>query len=791
MTRRGSIHALLIAILVLGVVVTGALASAKDTTRDRRALRAVHQGLDRSTERRIDSLINRMTLEEKLDQLTLLSDGQMKDPLHPDEAQKPIGAVFSETDPVVINKYQHDAVEKSRLHIPILFAFDTIHGFRTIFPIPLGTASSFDPGVAQTDHRIGAFESAAVGLKQIYSPMVDLSHEPRWGRISEASGEDPYLNSVMAAARVKGAQGNDYSAPDKVATSIKHFAAYGEPDAGRDYNTTDMSLQRLWNFYLPPFKAAVDAGADTAMCAFNALNGVPACANRYLETRILKERWGFDGFIESDYTAVAELRQCPGVKPAGGPCGHGVAEDGKEAAMKALNAGTDSEMVSTNYRDFGAQLVKSGQVSMRRIDDAVRRILRVKFRAGLFENPYVDVSQAQAKQLLPANRAAARTAAARSVVLLKNDGTPPVLPLDAGKSTAVIGPLGDSKHDMLGPWWGRGDDMDAVSLFEGMHAQNPNTTYTPGCTLSHNELYDPANECASEAGFPAAVAAANAAQQVVIAVGETREMSGEAESRSMLDLPGKQEELIEAIKATGKPFAVVLFNGRPLVLDEVVNNSQAILEAWFGGVEAGNGVADVLYGKVNPGGKLPVSFPRNEGQVPIFYNHKPTGRPCDPNSRYNSRHRDILSCSPQFEFGYGLSYTTFKISNLRLSSSTMDARRGSVTVKADVTNTGTRAGDEVAQLYIWDPVASISQPVRRLRGFERVTLTPGQPPKTVSWTLDRDDVGFYDNRGRFVVENGRINVYVGNTSSQSDNSASFRVTGGSRADVSQKRRTRR
>jgi beta-glucosidase len=778
MSSRKTLHALLIATIVLGVVVTGALAAGSGQTRDRRALRAVQQRLDRHTERRIDSLIDRMTLREKLNQLTLLSDGQMKE--HPEEARKPVGAVFSETDPVLINKYQHDAVENSRLHIPILFAFDTIHGFRTVFPIPLGTASSFDPNIAMTDHRIGAFESAAVGLKQIYSPMVDLSHEPRWGRISEASGEDPYLNSVMAAARVKGAQGRDYSAPDKVVTSVKHYVAYGEPDAGRDYNTTDMSLQRLWNFYLPPFKAAVDAGADTAMCAFNALNGVPACANRYTETRILKNRWGFDGFIESDYTAVAELRQCPGVNPAGGPCGHGVADDGKEAARLALNAGTDSEMVSTNYRDFGRQLVRSGQVSMRRIDDAVRRILRVKFRAGLFRNPYVDVSQAQAKQLLPENRAAARRAAGRSVVLLKNDGPTPVLPLDPAKSTAIIGPLGDSRHDMLGPWWGRGDDNDAVSLFEGMRAQNPNTTYTPGCTLSHNDLYDPANECASEDGFPAAVAAANAAQQVVIAVGETREMSGEAESRSMLDLPGKQEELIEAIKATGKPFAVVLFNGRPLTLEDVVADSPSILEAWFGGVEAGNGVADVLYGKVNPGGKLPVSFPRNVGQVPIYYNHKPTGRPCDPGSKYNSRHRDILACTPQFEFGYGLSYTTFRIQNVRLSSTRMDARRGRVMVSADVTNTGSRAGDEVAQLYINDPVASISQPVRRLRGFERVTLQPGQT-KTVRWTLSRNDVGFYDNSGRFVVENGRINVFVGNTSSQSDNRASFTVTGGRRA----------
>ena len=773
MGRRVALHVLVVAGLMACLAATAAALGGKKRTRDRAALQAVPQKLDPRTERRIDRLIDRMTLEEKLNQLTLLSDGQMK--ANPDEAREPVGSVFSETDPVLINKYQRDAVEDSRLGIPILFAFDTIHGFRTIFPIPLGAASSFDPEVARADHRIGAFESAAVGLKQIYSPMVDLSHEPRWGRISEASGEDPYLNSVMAAARVKGAQGGDYSAPDKVVTSVKHFAAYGEPDAGRDYGTTDMSLQRLWNFYLPPFKAAIDAGSDTLMCSFNAINGVPGCANKYTETRILKKRWGFDGFVESDYTAVAELRECPGVRPTGGPCGHGVAEDGREAARKALNAGTDLEMVSTNYRDFGADLVSSGEVSMRRIDDAVRRLLRIKFRAGLFKNPYVDPAAAAGKQLLPQNRAAARRAAARSVVLLKNDG--PVLPLDPTKSTAIIGPLGDSPHDMLGPWWGRGDDKDAVSLFAGMSAQNPNTTYTPGCTLSHNELYDPDNECANEDGFPAAIQAAQNAEQVVLALGETREMSGEAESRSMLDLPGKQEELIEAIKALGKPFAVVLFNGRPLTLEPVHRDSPAILEAWFGGVEAGNGVADVLYGKVNPGGKLPVSFPRNEGQVPIFYNHKPTGRPCDIGSRYNSRHRDILSCGPLYEFGYGLSYTTFRVANLRLSSSTMNARHGRITVRADVTNTGPVAGDEVAQLYIQDPVASISQPVRRLRGFERVTLQPGQT-RTVSWTLGPEDVGFYDNRGKFRVENGRINVYAGNTSAQSDNKRTFVVTGG-------------
>ncbi len=777
MGRKPALHVAIAVALMSCLVAAWPALAAKERTRDRATLHAVEQRLDRGVERRIDSLLRRMTLAEKLDQLTLLSDGQMKE--HPEEARRPVGGVFSETDPVLINRYQRDAVENSRLHIPILFAYDTIHGFRTIFPIPLGAASSFDPNVARADHRIGAFESAAVGLKQIYSPMVDLSHEPRWGRIAEASGEDPYLNSVMAAARVKGAQGGDYGAPDKVVTSVKHFAAYGEPEAGRDYNTTDMSLERLWNYYLPPFKAAIDAGSDTLMCSFNAINGVPGCANRYTETRILKQRWGFDGFVESDYTAIAELRACPPVLPAEGSCGHGFAEDGRDAARRALNAGTDSEMVSTNFRDFGRQLVAGGKVPMRRIDDAVRRILRVKFRAGLFEDPYVDVAAAPGKQLLPRNRAAARRAAARSVVLLKNEG--PVLPLDPSKSTAVVGPLGNDKHDMLGPWWGRGMDEDAVSLFEGVKAQSPGTTFAAGCTLSNEDLYDPANECASDAGFAAAVAAARAADQVVVAVGETREMSGEAESRSTLDLPGRQEELIAAIKATGKPFVVVLFNGRPLTLSGVQAGSPAILEAWFGGVEAGNGVADVLFGKVNPGGKLPVSFPRNEGQVPIYYNHKPTGRPCDVSQKYNSRHRDILSCSPLYEFGYGLSYTTFKIAGVRLSGTTMDARRGSIRVSARVTNTGARAGDEVAQLYVNDPVASISQPVKRLRGFERVSLAPGQT-KTVSWTLDRDDVGFYDNRGRFVVENGRINVWVGNSSSVSGGKQTFTVVGGRTAD---------
>ena len=737
-------------VLALSTLVVGGAVAAGGGIGESRAPRE-------SVDGRVNALLAKMTLEEKLEQLQLLSDGQITDA----EARKGVGAVFSLTDPQKIDHFQHVAVEQSRLHIPLLFAFDTIHGFRTIFPIPLGEASSFDPDVAKADDRIAARETAATGIKQIYSPMVDVSHEPRWGRIAEGAGEDPYLGSVLAAARVEAAQGSDYGAADKVVTSPKHLAAYGQPEGGREYNTTDMSVQRLWNLYLPPFKAAIDAGADTAMCSFNAINGVPGCGNHETETDILKRRWGFDGFLESDYTAVAELRACPPKNPDNGPCGHGVAADGPDAARVALNAGTDSEMVSTNLVDFGKQLLAQHAISMRRIDDAVRRILRVKFRAGLFEHPYVDWQQAESKQMLPDAVAAARTAAARSLVLLKNDGG--ALPLDPAKSVAVIGPLGNNQHDMLGPWSGTGRDQDAVTLYNGIKAQDANTTFAEGCQILDKDPPDPPNdECGSDAGFDQAVATAQAADQIVLALGETRGESGEAESRSNIDLPGKQQELIDRIKAIGKPFVVVLFNGRPLTLEKVNASAPAILEAWFPGVQAGNAVADVLFGTVNPGGKLPVTFPRSVGQVPIYYNHEPTGRPCDPTFKWNSRYRDIPTCAPLYPFGYGLSYTTFDISNLTLSSHTMRANR-SVTASVDVKNTGTRRGYEVVQLYIHDPVATISQPVRRLRGFQRVTLAPGQTT-TVSFELDRSDVGFYDNSGRFVVEPGTIDVYAGDSS---------------------------
>jgi beta-glucosidase len=767
--RRFRFRASVVApVLALVLAAAGGVVAATQSS-DERALQPTRQAADRAIEAQVSGLLSRMTLEEKLEQIQLLPDFMVTE----DEVRRGLGSVLSVTDPVRIRELQRIAVEESRLKIPILFAFDTIHGFRTIFPIPLGAGASFDPQVAFDDHKYGARESAVVGLKQTYAPMVDVSHEPRWGRIAEAAGEDPYLNSVLAAARVKAIQGNDYSAPDKLVASPKHFAAYGQPESGRDYNTTDLSEQRLRNLYLPPFKAAIDAGADTAMCSFNAINGVPGCGNDDLMNRILKREWDFDGFVESDWTAVAELRACPPKTPDTGECGHGVAADGPAAAALALNSGVDSEMTSTLIRDFGARLLADGRISMRRIDDAVRRILRVKFRAGLFENPYAPVppERAEEEMLKPDAVAAARKAASRSMVLLQNEGG--VLPLDPSKKTAVIGPLAKNQHDMLGPWWGAGRDTDVVTVFDGIDQQSPGATHAEGCKLSNTEPphTDPEG-CGSDDGFAEAVAVARAADQVVLALGETREMSGEAAARSTLDLPGRQEELLRAIKETGKPFAVVLFTGRPLALEDVVDDAPAILEAWFPGVQAGPAVADVVFGKVNPGGKLPVSFPRRLGQVPIYYNHEPTGRPCNPEVKWNSRHRDIPSCSPLFVFGHGLSYTTFEVSDLRLSSSTVP-KNGRLEASVTVTNTGRRKGDEVVQLYLHDPVASISQPVRRLRGFERVTLDPGQA-RTVTFTIDKSDFGFYDNRGRFVVEPGQIDVYAGNSSS-ADMTESFTV----------------
>ena len=773
MSRMRLRAAMVIAALAVICAVAGAFAAITQPS-DEEALQPNRPPADATIEAKVNDLVADMSLQEKLEQVTLLPDFKVTD----EEVRKGLGSILSVTDPAKIRHYQEIAVNESPHHIPLLFAFDTIHGFRTIFPIPLGTGASFDPQQGKNDGHWGSFESTAVGLKPTYAPMVDVSHEPRWGRISEGAGEDPYLGSVMAAARVKGIQGTDYSAARKEAASPKHFAAYGQPEGGRDYNTTDMSIQRLWNFYLPPFKAAIDAGADTAMCSFNSLNGVPGCANKYTMTDILKGEWNFDGMVEGDWAAVEELRSCPPKTPDSGDCGHGVAGDGPSAAALAFNAGLDSEMTSTLMRDFGEQLIQSGAVSMARLDDAVRRILRVKFRAGLFDHPYAPVAADKAEDEMLTDDAVKdeRVAAEKSMVLLKNQGG--VLPFSPSKRTAVIGPLGDSAHDMLGPWWGAGRDEDAVSVYDGIKARNPNTRFAQACQLSHDDEVVGADEpegCNTfGSDFRKALATARWAQQVVVAVGETREMSGEAESRSNIDLPGRQEDLIRALVATGRPVAVVLFNGRPLALENVINDAPSWLEAWFPGVQAGPAVANVVFGDVNPGGKLPVSFPVRVGQVPIYYNHEPTGRPCSPTFRWNSRYRDLKTCDPLFVFGYGLSYTTFEVTDLSLDASSVPAD-GSVKATVTVKNTGGRKGDDVVQLYIHDPVASISQPVRRLRGFQRVTLDPGQTEQ-VTFTLDKSDFGFFDNSGKLVVEPGVIEVYAGD-SSKAELTKSFTVTG--------------
>lgn len=701
---------------------------------DRRT--AGHGRPDPATERRIDALLKRMTLAEKLGQLQLVNTADLaKAGL---ASPGPVGGLFSVTDSAVLDEVQHQAVEKTRLGIPLIFGLDVIHGYVTNFPIPLGAASSWDPEVARTDARVSAAEARASGQHWTYAPMMDVTHEPRWGRIAEGNGEDPYLTAQSAAAKVDGYQGTDYSADDRLAACMKHYVAYGGTEGGRDYNTVDVSLQRLHNLYLPPFLASVRAGVATTMASFNTIAGVPAHGDVYSLRDVLKERYDFDGFVVSDYTGIQELIT------------HGLAGGGADAAAAGLTAGVDMEMVSTNYVDYGRALLAAGRVTQRQIDDAVRRLLRIKFRLGLFENPYTDPKKA-VTTISAANARAARTAAARSMVLLRNEKS--TLPFGAAvKRIALIGPLGRATTDLNGTWAGLGPLTPPVTIEQGLKAAGKTVTYAKGCEVTGDDT----------SGFAAAVAAARAADAVVLAVGETADMSGEAAARSDIGLPGVQSQLVAAIAATAPRTAVVLINGRPLTIADVLASAPAVLEAWAPGSQGGNAIADVLTGAVNPGGKLPVSFPRAVGQVPIYYNHENTGRPADPDNKYTSKYLDLPS-GPQLEFGFGLSYTTFAVSNLQLSSHRLSRRDGSIRVSADVRNTGSRDGDEVVQLYVHDPVASIVQPVRRLRGFRRVTLQRGEKT-TVRFTLTPSDVGFYDSDARFVVETGTIELYVGTSS---------------------------
>ncbi|MDQ2977073.1 MAG: glycoside hydrolase family 3 C-terminal domain-containing protein [Acidobacteriota bacterium] len=708
-------------------------------------------------EQKVSALLAQMTLEEKLGQLQQLGDDtkEMRDLIRGGQLSSTLGLRGAKKT----NELQHITMEESRLKIPLLFGFDVIHGYRTIFPIPLGEASSWDPVAVERAASIAAAETRAAGLHWTFAPMVDIARDPRWGRIAEGSGEDPFLGSAMARARVLGFQGRDYSAADKVLACAKHWVAYGAAEAGRDYNTTDLSEWTLREIYFPPFKAAVDAGVGTFMSAFNDLNGVPASANPFTLTKVLRDEWKFDGFVVSDYTSVEELIK------------HGVAANEAEAAGAALNAGVDMEMVSRLYNKHGAELVREGKFSQKTIDEAVRRILRIKFRLGLFDHPYVDEARERLALLSAENLAAAREIAARSMVLLKNDHE--ILPLSRNvRSIALIGPLADSQKDMIGAWSGDGRAEDAVTLLKGIKTKvgpEAKINYAKGCEITGDNTD----------GFDEAVRVAKESDVVILAIGESAEMSGEASSRSSLDLPGRQMDLVKAVQATGKPVVIVLMNGRPLTINWIAENAAAILETWFAGTEAGNAIADVLFGDVNPGGKLPVTFPRSVGQVPLYYNHMNTGRPPDPNSKWTSKYLDI-DWTPLFPFGYGLSYTQFALSNLQLSAQRIPPD-GKLTVSADVQNTGRRTGDEVVQLYIHDVAASRTRPVKELKGFERITLRPGEK-RRVTFTLTPEHLGFYNRDMRFVVEPGEFKVFVG-LSSVGGRAAPFQVTANRLADA--------
>ena len=701
------------------------------------------QKQDVETERKINALISQMTLAEKLGQLQQFpGDGPGNaTPEDLEMARKGLlGSTLGVRGAKYTNELQRAALE-SRLKIPILFGFDVIHGYRTLFPVPLGLAASWDPAMVESDAAIAAAEARSVGLHWTFAPMVDIARDPRWGRIMEGAGEDPFLGSMMAIANVRGFQGTDMSQPDKIMACAKHFAGYGAAEAGREYNTVDMSERTLRDVYLVPFKAAKDAGVGSFMTGFDDLNGIPATANPFLLKQVLRNEWKFDGLVVSDYTSVKEL------------IAHGLAADDSEAARYALNAGTDMEMVSRTYVENGAALVKSGKVSIKTIDDAVRNVLRAKFRLGLFDRPFVDEKLEGVTLKKPEYLQAARVAAVRSFVLLKNDNE--TLPISKSlKRIAVIGALAADKANTLDWWSGDAKAEDSITILEGIQQKvgsNTKVRFEKGCELN----------CDSDKEFSKAVDAAKDADFTIIVAGEIRDISGEAGARSDIGLPGRQLELIKAIHATGKPYVVVLKNGRPLTISWLSENSPAILETWHSGTMGGAAVADVLFGDANPGGKLPATFPRSVGQIPLYYNHKSTGRPINEKDRYTSKYVDIPN-TPQYPFGFGLSYTKFTISDLQLSKTTISPD-GSLTVSVEVENTGSRSGDEVVQLYIQDVAASVTRPVRELKGFKRITLNAGAKQR-VEFTVTPKELGFYNRERKFVVEPGLFRIFVGNSS---------------------------
>jgi beta-glucosidase len=745
-------------------------------------------------ERKVDALLKQMTVDEKIGQLVQYSATEA----HPSPnagnttaalnvnppapggvdsyelAKKgQLGSMLNTVGQGLTNHFQHAAVDNTRLHIPLLFGADVIHGFRTIFPVPLATASSWDPGLITDLAHLAAVEARTAGVDWVYSPMVDIARDARWGRCTEGAGEDPYLGSAIARAYIRGYQGDNLSAPDSVAASVKHFAAYGAAEAGREYNTTDMSELLLRQVYLPPYHAAVEAGAATVMSSFNALNGVPATANPFLLQTILRGEWGFDGAVVSDYTAVMELTH------------HGIALDAAVASEKALIAGVDIDMMSHYYDAELPALIKSGRVPMPVVDEAVRRVLRVKFALGVFDHPFTEGPEVTGA--VAGHRPLVRRAAEESFVLLQNNPAPQdsLLPLD--KSTrriALIGPLADDANDMVGAWSGANNFGDVrtvrATMVERAQQSGAALTYEKGTEISGT----------SDSGFAAAVDAAQNSDVAILALGESSDMSGEAASRSHLDLPGNQQQLLEAVVATGKPVVLLVFSGRPLVLDWAAQHVPAIMEVWFPGVETGPAIAETLFGDVAPSGKLTMSFPRAVGQEPLYYNQLPTGRPiqhADPahpgayvEMKFVSRYLDVPN-DALFPFGHGLTYSTFAYSGVSLSTESVsaaslmrDKKNQPVVATATVSNTGKRRATEIVQCYVGIRGASTEQPIRNLKGFARVTLDPGQS-QTVHFPLGFGELSFYNAKVQQVVEPADYTVYIGG-SSTSTNAAHFTTT---------------
>jgi beta-glucosidase len=716
---------------------------------------------------RVDAILKRMTLEEKVGQLVQYSAGQPTGPgtgrTDYDDmiARGQVGSLFNVVDPKQINNYQRIAMEKSRLHIPILFGLDVIHGFKTEFPIPLGLASTWDPSIVERASRVAAMEAAADGIRWTFSPMVDIARDARWGRMAEGAGEDPFLGSAMAAAYVKGYQGTRLDAPDSIAACAKHFVGYGASEAGRDYNSTEISEHTLRQFYLPPFQAAVNAGTASLMSAFNSLDGIPSTANPFTLKQILRREWGFQGLVVSDWNAVGELIP------------HGIAADGAAAARKAFLAGVDMDMVSSLYHDHLQQFLNSGEASEAELDEAVRHVLRVKLALGLFEHPYVDEAAAPKALYHPDSIALAQTAAERSFVLLKNENGPdgkPLLPLTAGVGNiAVIGPLGD---DSSYPGGAPPEAGPRVSLTAAL-TQRLGEGHVS--RFKGSGILDGTDEA-----IAAAVAGAQKADLVVAALGEDPSMSGEAASRAHLGLPGRQQELLEAIVKTGKPVVLILFSGRPLTVPWAFEHVPAVMAAWLPGIAGGPALVRTLFGDVNPSGKLVVTWPRSVGQEPLYYNALNTGRPpgdmdltrppSDIVSKYVSRYLDELN-SPQFPFGYGGSYTSFSYGPTTISTRSLHAsalnqglKSGSqasttMTGEADVTNTGTRPAEEVVQLYVALRGTSVAQPVRVLKGFQSVSIAPGETKK-IRFELKPETWAIWNDHNQFAAEPAKVTVWI-------------------------------